>query len=774
LVLLLVLGAPLLAQSERRAGLFPREQRASAQVTAGAAGALAGPAHTASQTGSYGDCTRVAYQAWADGNWELYAARGDGTSPQRLTTNAVADEAPSLSADGRMLAFQSSRDGNEEIYTMRADGSQVSRVTAFAARDVLPSLSPDATRIAFQGYRHGAQPEVYLTAATGGAPRALTDNAVYDGQPRWSPDGARIVFVSARSGAFNVWVMDADGTHARQVTTLPYCGAPTWSPDGSQIAFACDDLDTGFTALWVVNSDGSAPHLVHRPATAQTDAWPGSWSPDGRYVIFERATWQFSDGEWRISAVSIEKVAPAQPADRESLPTGPMSLAPSWVAHDETPPTSQVNPLAAISARRVQVSWIGTDACSPSIEYQVQYRIAGAIAWTDWETTPGQTWTHATRATLEWDVPGARIALRVRARDAQGNVEPWPEGNGDATTSFPAAISGLVRDCRDTAIPGAVVAGPAPTQPSIATTRGSYALLATGESPFAVNVSAPGFASTLHTWPAFDDASGIDEYLTTEPEWVANGGFEAGQVGWYTLGDVTFEESPYGYGQRVALLGAGASAPATVPAAAHPRLWQVISIPAQAQQPTLSFVYALGKGEDPGDAALLVSLATGGAEVELARAAGPTTWHNTAQGAVYPVWQHAWVDLTPWAGQTVTLTFTLIPRSAGDVVQLDQVSVAAWRMPRVDVCAPTRAAPRTAVTVDLYGENLLPGATVSLGDLNLATTYVSSTHVQAVVPANTPAGRYDLWVANPGGYRAALPEAFTIGYLAQLPFIAGD
>ncbi len=36
--------------------------------------------------------------------------------------------------------------------------------------------------------------------------------------PTWSADGRRIAFQSDRSGKMEIWIMNADGTDARQLT----------------------------------------------------------------------------------------------------------------------------------------------------------------------------------------------------------------------------------------------------------------------------------------------------------------------------------------------------------------------------------------------------------------------------------------------------------------------------------------------------------------------------------------------------------------------------
>ena len=92
----------------------------------------------------------------------------------------------------------------------------------------------------------------------------------------------KIVFESRRSGNWEIYLMEADGTHQVRLTyTAAENRAPFWSPDGRKILFVSDR--DGNKEVYRMNADGSGQRNLTRSAG---DDFSPSWSPDGQWITY--------------------------------------------------------------------------------------------------------------------------------------------------------------------------------------------------------------------------------------------------------------------------------------------------------------------------------------------------------------------------------------------------------------------------------------------------------------------------------------------------------
>ena len=86
------------------------------------------------------------------------------------------------------------------------------------------------------------------------------------------PEGKpRLLVVSNRSGSANIYLVNVDGTGAKNLTDHKSENSyPMWSPDGKRIAFASDR--DGTTHIYVMDADGRQPQATDQGEGARPGA----------------------------------------------------------------------------------------------------------------------------------------------------------------------------------------------------------------------------------------------------------------------------------------------------------------------------------------------------------------------------------------------------------------------------------------------------------------------------------------------------------------------
>jgi Tol biopolymer transport system component len=178
---------------------------------------------------------------------------------------------------------------NNEIFATTASGAAPKRLSKHPSADASPTWSPSGRQIAFESNRHGdynsqADSDVYVMNADGTHVRELTFSNAFDGDPAWGR-GNRIAFESERTHNADVWVINANGSGEKDLTadSQAFDGDPAWSPDGTRIAFT-SQRDNGDREIYVMNADGSSPtRLTTSPGFDENP----TWSPDGTRIAFD-------------------------------------------------------------------------------------------------------------------------------------------------------------------------------------------------------------------------------------------------------------------------------------------------------------------------------------------------------------------------------------------------------------------------------------------------------------------------------------------------------
>ncbi len=198
---------------------------------------------------------------WALYDYQLYTAKPDGSDVRPLAPAPGSYNAEATISKDGWIVFTSTRDGDLDLYKVRLDGSGLTRLTSTPGYDGGAFFSADGKRIVWRASRPaaGAELDEY---------RALLARKL------------------VRPRRLEIWVMNADGTDAHQVTNLGAASfAPFFHPDGRRIVFASNVRDPRGPDfdIYMVNDDGTG---LERITTYDGfDGFP-MFSPDGRKLVF--------------------------------------------------------------------------------------------------------------------------------------------------------------------------------------------------------------------------------------------------------------------------------------------------------------------------------------------------------------------------------------------------------------------------------------------------------------------------------------------------------
>jgi len=266
-----------------------------------------------------------------------------------LSVTMPATAKATMPGENGLIAFTASTDQGSQLFTVRADGRHLRQITHVDGDAVNVDWAPDGTHVVFAIGREDSS-RIAVAAPDGSALRQLPQPpGVFDDQPSYSPDGRTIYFERyvVASNDTAIWRMASDGSRQRRILgPFPngFVTDPNLSPDGRTMSFqGFDGSVTGpppdveparglftadlsgrhmtqirpFTAdltikadwapsgrriaatenanflrpddsanIITVRPDGSRPRMITQFHDGQTNAFLGSYSPDGRWLVF--------------------------------------------------------------------------------------------------------------------------------------------------------------------------------------------------------------------------------------------------------------------------------------------------------------------------------------------------------------------------------------------------------------------------------------------------------------------------------------------------------
>lgn len=192
-----------------------------------------------------------------------------------------------------------------DIFMADLQGKIIKRLTETPGYDAEGTLSPDGSKMVFTSVRDGDL-ELYVMDLQSLKTKRITHHLGYDGGAWFSSDGKKLIWRASSPKTLEeikeykdflaenlvaptnmeIWVANADGTNAHQVTSFGQANwAPAYLPDSKRIIFASNqEYKRGFPFnLYTINEDGSDLQKISRDKGF--DAFP-MFSPDGKKIVF--------------------------------------------------------------------------------------------------------------------------------------------------------------------------------------------------------------------------------------------------------------------------------------------------------------------------------------------------------------------------------------------------------------------------------------------------------------------------------------------------------
>jgi TolB protein len=278
-----------------------------------------------------------------------------------------------------------------------------------------------------------------LTIAAGA--QTTAPPIVNGGFPLVSPSAPRILFESNRTGKDQLWIISADGTGERQLTTRDGYAGAQWAPDGKSVFYSVMAGDTSFVyELW--------PDTVR--SERSVGAFPGrgpQLSPARDHVVYDIGPWTASrlvlaDGQGRRprqvtdDSVTVWRGVWSPNARQIAYTVSKKNGMSVWVMNADGSRPHQVTRLTPEEGRAQMPAW-SPDSHHLAFQSNAPSPLGKATLWlVDLQTT-GAREIAAHRATYldetpSWFSDGRRLAFQS---NRSGRMEIWTMNN-DGTELF--------------------------------------------------------------------------------------------------------------------------------------------------------------------------------------------------------------------------------------------------------------------------------------------------------------------------------------------------
>ena len=249
---------------------------------------------------------------------EVYVVDENG-STKRLTSNNERERSPVVSPDGRFLAyacipqkptpgFSSVGFPSVHVLDLRTGETYFHTIAHYNYEDLVWSPLSDGLAVKYSDHSENgfvSGPSMFFLKLEKGNPHMWDNGTVAFGKrpraPSFSPNGQRVVYHTEEKE------LEISGN---KIETGGRAMHPLWSPRGDKILFVSDRDRENNAKLHLISSEDSGKKQFvednFQAEFAMLPYNPGSWSPDGTKVAFDRLRVSKTEARRVIAIVDVD------------------------------------------------------------------------------------------------------------------------------------------------------------------------------------------------------------------------------------------------------------------------------------------------------------------------------------------------------------------------------------------------------------------------------------------------------------------------------------
>jgi imidazolonepropionase-like amidohydrolase/Tol biopolymer transport system component len=292
-------------------------------------------------------------------------------------------------------------------------------------------VSPDGKTLVFD-----LLGDIYSLPIGGGTATPLRQGLAWEVQPRFSPDGKKILFTSDAGGGDNLWVMEADGKNARQITKESFrlLNNGVWIDNEYLVArkHFTSQRSLGAGEMWMYHLSGGEGIQLTKRKNDQQDVNEPSVSPGGRYIYFSED--MYGGGFFQYNKNPNTQIFIIRRYDRQEGKTEDITGGSGGACRPEISPDGK---WLAFVRRHETRSVLCLQELATGLEYAIYDRLDKdqQEAWTIFGCYPGFSWMPDGKALVIW--AGGKIRKIALPQDAKGSFNPLLPMPETAVTDIP-------------------------------------------------------------------------------------------------------------------------------------------------------------------------------------------------------------------------------------------------------------------------------------------------------------------------------------------------